>query len=138
MSGEFEVRPEGDIVLPSVGRLQAANLTPERLAVDLTTRLRGILEDPRVTIVVASRRAVSVGVLGEVRTPGRYELRSNEGVLDALARAGGLTPFADPDQVYVIKKTPTQRIRFRYSELTRADPASVAFRLHDGDIVVVE
>jgi polysaccharide biosynthesis/export protein len=141
MSGEFEIRPEGDVVLPTAGRFQAAGWPPDQLAGVVQTRLRGVLQDPRVTIVVAARRTPQVGVLGEVRSPGRYEMRIGEGVLDALARAGGITPFADPNLVFVIRKVAgkqVQRVRFRYSELVAADPASVAFELRDGDVLVVE
>jgi len=141
MSGEFDVRPDGDIVFPTAGRFQAAGWPPDKLATIVQDRLRGILQDPRVTILVAARRVPNVGVLGEVRTPGRYEVRMGEGVLDALARAGGLTPFANPDLVFVIRKgvgKQVLRVRFRYSELVAADPASVSFELRDGDVLVVE
>jgi polysaccharide export outer membrane protein len=76
MSGEFEIRPSGEVVLPAgAGRFPAAGKTVEQLAYDVQTRLRGVLADPRVTIVIASRHVASVSVLGEVRTPGRYDLR---------------------------------------------------------------
>jgi protein involved in polysaccharide export with SLBB domain len=78
-------------------------------------------------------------VLGEVKTPGRFTLNNNEGMLDLLARAGGLSMFANEDAIYVIQRAnPGPRIRFRYSDLVAADPASLRFRLHDGDVVIVE
>jgi polysaccharide export outer membrane protein len=139
MSGEFAVRSDGNVVVPVAGSLKAEGLTPGELAAVLTKRLHNVVTDPRVTIVISQRRASSVSVLGEVRTPGRYDLMQAGGVLEALARAGGLTEFADPDQVYVIRrdKQPT-RVRFTYDDLTAGDPASIRFELEDGDVVVVE
>lgn len=138
LSGEFEVRPGGDLVLPVAGRVRAAGLTAAALAQQVTRQLDGKLVAPQVTVVLASRRVPGVSVLGEVRTPGRFELREGEGILDALARAGGLTPFADPDEVYLIRKGHDRRIRFRYDDLIAAKPVSVRFPLMDGDVVVVE
>ncbi|MFO7180268.1 MAG: polysaccharide biosynthesis/export family protein [Pseudomonadota bacterium] len=139
MSGEFEIRPGGDIVLPVAGRFHASGLTPEALTAEVIKRLEGVLAKPYVTIVIAARQPPSVSVLGEVRTPGRYELKDGEGVLDALARAGGLTPFADPDAIFVIRRgTNLPRIRFRFRDLAAGLHSNVGFQLVDGDVVVVE
>jgi len=139
MSGEFEVRPGGELVLPVAGRIHAAGVAPEQLAVAVRDRLRGVLADPLVTVVVSLRRPLGISVLGEVRTPGRYELKEGESVVDALARAGGLSPFADADSVFVVRRsTPGPRVRFRFSDLAEGSPNSLRFPLRDGDVVVVE
>lgn len=138
MSGEFEVRPGGDVVVPVAGSVRAQGLTAQQLARQITNQLTGKLVSPQVTVVLSARRLPSVSVLGEVRTPGKFELREGEGVLDALARAGGLTPFADSDEVYIIRRGEERRIRFRYDDLVAANPAAVRFPLMDGDVVVVE
>lgn len=140
MSGEFDVRPTGDLLLPVAGRVVAAGLTPEALAARLTAQLKGVLAQPVVTVVLATRKLPSVTVVGEVRTPGRLDLKDGAGVLDALAGAGGLTPFADADSVFVLRRGPSgqQRIRFKYSDLISAQPHSIGFELKDGDVVVAE
>lgn len=139
LSGEFDVRPSGDVVLPGGGgTFVAAGKTAEQLAADVQHRLRGLIAEPRVTVVVALRRPPSVSVLGEVRTPGRFEISPGEGVLPALARAGGFTPFADPNRIFVVRAGSGHRIRFRYDDLTSARGASAGFVLRSGDVVVVE
>jgi len=138
MSGEFEIRPAGELVMPVAGRVPAKGSTPSQLAQAVTERLRGVVQDPHVTVVLAVRPPLSISVLGEVQTAGRYELRDGEGVLEALARAGGLSPFADRDAIYVIRRDQNRRVRFRYDDLVRGEPNSVAFKLEDGDVVVVE
>ncbi|HYO93185.1 MAG TPA: polysaccharide biosynthesis/export family protein [Polyangiaceae bacterium] len=139
MSGEVEVRPGGDLVLPVSGRFVAQGLTPEQLAEQVQIRLAGVLAQAQVTAVLTARRPASVSVLGEVREAGQYELREGEGVLNALARAGGLTAFAASEGIFVIRRTPELvRIRFRFADLAAAEPTSVRFELRDGDVVVVE
>ena len=39
----------------------------------------------------------SVSLTGEVRFPGRYDIKQGETLVSVLARAGGLTPFAFPE-----------------------------------------
>jgi polysaccharide biosynthesis/export protein len=136
MSGEFEVRPAGEVLLPVVGRLMAVGLSAAELAQQIKQRLTGVLQDPHVTVVIAARRAANVSLLGEVRTPGRVELREGEGILEALARGGGLTPFADEDRIFVVRRGLPSRVRFRFRDLVAG--RGNGFELLDGDVVVVE
>lgn len=139
MSGEFEVRPGGEVIVPVAGQFRAAGKSIGGLTQEVIARLQGVLEKPYVTIVIASRKPVSVSVLGEVRTPGRYELADGDGVIDALARAGGLTAFADDSAIFVIRRAnKTPRVRFRYADLAAAAPTSLGFELVQGDVVLVE
>jgi polysaccharide export outer membrane protein len=138
LSGEFEIRADGTLVLPVIGSVAASGRTPQQIGVEVTQRLQGTVTSPRVTVALVSRRPTGVSVLGEVRSPGRYELTDGENVLHALARAGGLTEFADPDSVFVVRAEGSRRIRFRYVELTAPQAASARFQLRNGDVVVVE
>jgi polysaccharide biosynthesis/export protein len=139
LSGEFEVRADGSYVQPIVGAIRVAGKTPRQATQLLQRRLRGILERPEIELAVLSPRPPTVSVLGQVTEPGRFEITSDEGVLTALARAKGLTIFADRDGIYVLRRYPEiVRIRFRYADLTGGQQESVAFRLRDGDVVVVE
>jgi polysaccharide biosynthesis/export protein len=138
LGAEVDVRPDGEIVVPVAGSVPAAARTPTELANSIAERLIGIVNSPVVTVVV-ERRRTSVTILGEVRAPGKYELDSTDGVADAVARAGGLTQFADGDMLFVIRRDPhLARIRLRYDDLTGADSISIGFGLRDGDIVVAE
>jgi polysaccharide export outer membrane protein len=138
-SGELQVRDDGSIVHSLAGKVEVAGLTAAQAATRLTERLRPMLVEPYVVVSIAATRPSEVSVVGEVREGGRFEIKRGEGVLGALARAGGLTEFADSDGIYVLRQSPKPtRIRFRYDDLTGGDPESLAFQLRDGDIVVVE
>lgn len=135
----FRVNADGTIVLPLVGVLEIEGLTPAAAARKLNARLNGIIVNPDARVSVVNPRTPAIVVLGEVRTPGRWDIPSGEGVLSALALAGGLTEFADEDEIYVVRKYPKrERIRFRYGDLTGGAERSVDFQLRDGDVVVVE
>ena len=61
-----------------------------------------------------------VTVIGEVRTPGRYELKSEATVLDVLAMAGGLNEYAERGGIVILRQESgaTKRIPFAYDKLT--------------------
>lgn len=135
----FVINADGSIVLPIVGPFHVAELTAGEAAKQLNTRLHGVVQNPDARIAVVSPRAPLVSVLGEVQTPDRYEMSHGDGVLQALARAGGLTEFARPDAIYVVRKYPGRaRIRFRYVDLVGGVGKNADFELRDGDVIVVE
>jgi len=139
LSGDFLVGADGSYVQPILGAVHVAGRTPDQVQRHLTERLRGILAEPLVSVAVATRRPIRIGVIGEVLQPGYFELGVDEGILSGLARAGGLNDFADEDEIFVIRRHPElQRIRVRYRELMRPEHAAARFRLLDGDTIVVE
>lgn len=139
LSGDFKVREDGTFPEPIVGAVHAAGRTPDQVSAALKQRLQGVLAAPDVNVSVAERRPIRVGVIGEVQSPGHFEVAADDGVLGLLARAGGLNDFADEDDIYVVRREPElKRIRIRYRELMLPDNAASRLRLLDGDTIVVE
>ncbi|MBK8012615.1 MAG: polysaccharide biosynthesis/export family protein [Deltaproteobacteria bacterium] len=139
LSGEFVVRENGAYLQPLVGDVDVEGLSTEQAASRLTEKLQGILTSPIVTLSISRPRPLLVSVVGEVRQPGNFELPAGDGVLEAIARAGGLTEFAAEDDIYVLRRSPARlRIRFRYADLTGGTAKSSGFQLRDGDVVVVD
>lgn len=138
-SGRGRVRPDGRISLPLLNDVEAAGKTPLKLAADIEASLKALLINPRVTVSVEESTPLSISVLGEVEKPGQQDLKHEAGVADALAAAGGLTRFAHKDRIYVVRTRPEPaRIHFTYEAVTQSTGAAALFRLHAGDVVVVE
>lgn len=139
MSTKGEVRADGTLAMPLLGSVAMAGRRPEEVASSVKQRLLPYINAPEVTVVIQEAR-VQVSVVGEVRGVGVVELKPPATVLQALARAGGLTEFADRSGIYVLRTTRgvITRIRFRYSSLTEANPVASGFRLQTGDVIVVE
>jgi polysaccharide export outer membrane protein len=136
MSGRSRVRDDGKISLPFLNDVQAIDLTPLQLAERIQGRLKEFVVAPVVIVSVEESRPLEASVVGNVKKAGTFPLDARSGVLQALAAAGGLGEFADQDRIFVLRQG--ARIRFTYQALTRADRRSVIFRLHAGDVVVVE
>jgi polysaccharide export outer membrane protein len=137
LSRTVPVRPDGKVSLPLVNDIQAAGLTPSRLREELTRRLSEYVPSPEVAVIVREVHSAKVSVVGAVRSPGRYEVRSPATVLELIALAQGFTDFAARDRIVVLRQNGTpQRITFNYRKITDgADQDN--FFVQAGDIIVV-
>lgn len=138
LAGRPRVRSDGKITMALIGEVQAEGKSPAALAQELTVLLSKYLNTPTVTVGVDDSRPMTITLLGELGRPGVYSLNADSSLLQALATAGGFTEFADRDSVFVVRARPAQRVRFRYRDLVSNDPASVGYRLLDGDVITVE
>lgn len=139
LTGDVRVRPDGRITLPLLGDVSVAGLTPTDAADTIKRRLDGLVLNPAVAVAVREGHVPRVSVIGEVRTAGQFPLERDETVLHLIAKAGGLTEFAQPDAIFVVRKGDEQRrIRFSYDEISRGKGRGLEFRLRDGDVIVVE
>jgi protein involved in polysaccharide export with SLBB domain len=139
MSGEFVVRDDGGCLLPTVGDIHVEGRTPAEVTAELKVRLKDLIVSPSVTVSVSKVAPIRVSVVGEVKTPGVFELNRDRTVAGALAAAGWVGDFAARDRVFVVRRPPGElRVRFPLAELTTPDPRTAAFRLRDGDVIVVE
>jgi polysaccharide export outer membrane protein len=138
LSGEFIVRDDGHYSQPMVGSIHVADQTPSQAASSIAVALNGVVVAPMVSVWISKTTSIRVSVVGEVKTPGTYELTRDRGLLPALALAGWLTEFAHSDRVFVVRVRTNERIRFRVRDITTAEPHAAEFLLADGDVVVVE
>jgi polysaccharide biosynthesis/export protein len=114
------VRPDGKISLPLLNDVRAGGLTPMELRTFLTSALAEYIPIPTVSVIVREVHSFKVAVMGEVRLPGRFELKSRSTVLDALALAGGLTEYASRSRIVVLRRhqTGTHQIPFDFDKMT--------------------
>lgn len=138
LSRVVPVRPDGMISLPLVNDIRAAGLTPIELRQQVTQRLAEFIPSPEVSVIVREVHSVKVAVLGAVRMPGHYEVNSTATVLELIARAQGLTEFADRGRIVVLRQNgkATKRIPFNYRKVAEGTEQD-NFVVQPGDIIVV-
>jgi polysaccharide export outer membrane protein len=138
VSRSVPVRPDGKISIPLVDDIQAAGLTPMRLAASVTQKLERFLNKPQVTVTVMAMNSQKIFVVGEVNRPGPLPLLPKMTVLQAISTAGGLTQFADQKHAYVMRhegeKDSTYPLSYR--DLLRGDTRGNIV-LKSGDTIVV-
>ncbi len=93
----FRVDPDGTIALPFLaGPLRISGLSPAETGVVIANALRsqGVLRDPVVIASVREYQSRPVSVVGAVNHPLAFELLAPATLVNAIARAGGLSPTA--------------------------------------------
>lgn len=134
------VRSDGKITLPLIGSVLAAGRTPSQLEKAIATKLQAYIHHPNVTVMVLKMNSRKFNILGRVTKPGSYPLTGKTTVLDAIADAGGFTPFAKKAHIYVLRKTPSgkaTRIRFNYKQVIKGKHLNQNVVLQPQDTVIV-
>jgi polysaccharide export outer membrane protein len=138
LSGPLVVRPDGQISMPLIGDVPASGLTPMQLSQELTTRLKKFVNEPTVTVVVTAVNSKRVFVIGQVQHIGAVNITPGMTVLQAIASAGGLTPYANGKKIYILRgpQGSQKRIPFNYKVAIR-DGNQQGVTLVPGDTIVV-
>lgn len=133
------VRPDGKIGLPLLNDVQASGLTTSQLRESITNGIREFVATPIVTVVVSEIRSQVVYVMGSVGKPGTFLLGSPTSIIELLAKAGGPTEFAKPEETQIIRKegAATKRIKFNLKTFIDGRDYQQNIQLRPGDIVIV-
>ena len=139
MQLEVLVRPDGEITFPLAGEIQAGGLTTKALSDVLVEKLKRYIPHPSVTVSVLQSVSNKIYVIGKVNRPGEFTATGYLDVLQALTMAGGLTPYADSDEIKIIRRTKTGSIMrlFDYDEVISGERLDMNIILKAGDTVVV-
>lgn len=96
------IRPDGRLSLPLVPEIEAGGRTVSELSAALAKAYRPYVTSPQVIVSLAKLRPLRVTVLGQVQRPGTFDFEEAPNLLDALARAGGLTDRAERQAIHVM------------------------------------
>lgn len=108
LSPEFNqtltVQPDGLVSLRMAGDLFAEGLTLPEMRRAILHAYAGTLHEPEITITLKDFERPYFIASGEVGRPGRYELRGDLTVHEAVAIAGGFTTQAKHSQVVLYRR----------------------------------
>lgn len=132
------VRPDGGITFPLVGEIHAGGLTVAQIGEEITRRLSEYLSDPAVNVALITVNQ-KIYVVGKVTKPGEFIVPARVDVMQALSMAGGPAPFADTDDIKVIRREngSTQTFPFDYDAVSQGEDLEQNIQLKRGDVVVV-
>ena len=133
------VRPDGGISFPLAGDLQVAGKTVKEVEQALTERIQKYIPEAVVTVTVDKVSGYTIFVLGKVKNPGQYQLGRYVDVIQALTLAGGVTTFADENDIKVIRRVNGKPVvfPFDYTAVKRGHHLEQNITLQSGDVVVV-
>ena len=120
------VQPDGFVALRDVGDLNVEGQTVPELTETLQKAYKDILHEPVISIVLKEFEKPYFIVGGQVGKPGKYDLRGDTTVVQALEIAGGMNEYAKHSQVYLFR-----RVSNDWVETTKLD---VKKMMHSGDL----
>ena len=133
------VQPDGKISFPLVGVLNAGGTTVDEVQIRVAERLAQYIPDPVVTVSIKEIRGNRVYVLGQVQNPGQFIMNPMVDVMQALALAGGTTPFAELNDIKILRRSGDRQtlIQFRYGDIARGRNLDQNIVLQSGDVIIV-
>jgi polysaccharide export outer membrane protein len=135
---DVQVDAGGDILLPLIGSVHAANLTTSELAKDVADKLRAqYLENPQVSIIVTSSVSQKVVVTGSVTEAGVYEIKGRTTLLEVIAMGKGPTRVAALNQVVVLRTVAGERMGAVFDIRKIQDGKSDDPEILGNDVIVV-
>jgi polysaccharide export outer membrane protein len=101
------VQPDGYVTLKGVGSIYIEGQTVPELTETVKTAYAKILHDPVITVALKDFEKPYFIAAGQVAKPGKYDLRSDLTVTEAVAIAGGFNDKAKHSQVVLFRPLPT-------------------------------
>jgi polysaccharide export outer membrane protein len=139
LTKQVAIRPDGKISYPFIGEVQAAGKTVKQLREEISKRLEKYVTDAQVTVILLKTQTYKIYVVGKVNKPGEFQLGRPADVMQALAMAGGLTPFASPSKIVILRHVGNteKSLPFDYKAVSKGEFLEQNITLIPGDVVVV-
>lgn len=138
LSQTIQIDAAGRIAFPLAGTIEVGGKTPDEIATEIASRLRGrYVRDPQVSVNLEETVSQVVTVDGQVAQPGLYPVVGRMTLMRAIATARGVTEFARLQDVVIFRSVGDREMAALYNlgairRGTYPDPEIFA-----GDIVVV-
>ena len=144
LSPEFDqtltLQPDGYVALKDAGPVLAQGLTLEEFRLAVGRAYTGYLHDPQVAVALKEFEHPYFVAGGEVGKPGKYELRSDTSIIEAVQIAGGFTHEAKHSQVLLFRRVNDDLVEarvFNLKKMLKERSLGEASQLRPGDLVFV-
>jgi len=144
LSPEFNqtvvIQPDGYVTLKAVGDVKVVGQTIPELTSTLRTAYGKILNDPLVVVVLKDFEKPYFIADGQVGHPGRYDMRGNVTLTEAVAIAGGFTDSAKHSQVLLFRRVSSQWMHAQLIDVKKMEKSGKLtedVRLRPGDMLFV-
>jgi polysaccharide export outer membrane protein len=144
------VDPSGEIAFPLAGHIRARGLTPLALENILKNKLKNNYKDESLDVTVAVLNAPKeipeddlkpkIFITGEIIKPGSYVVRQKTTLMQAIALAGGIGPFAAQNRIQVRRRGPggdETIFMFNYRAYEAGNDLEGNITLRAGDVIMV-
>ena len=133
------VRLDGRITLPLIGDVMAAGRTTMELAKTLEEKIGEIIEEPTVTVILTASTSRVYYMVGNISSPGAFDMTTPINILQAIARAGGLGEWAERDEIMIVRRSAgkDEMLFFDYDDFVKGKDLSKNIMIQYGDTIIV-
>ena len=139
LSRKVVVPPDGTIAFPLIEAINVTNLTVADLKKIVTQRLVEYVPEATVTVMLLEINSLRAYVIGKVNKPGEFPINMETNVMQILAKAEGLNPFASKGSIQIIRQKGNQMVKipFDYGDVENGKHLEQNIILQPGDVIVV-
>ncbi|MBN1829485.1 MAG: polysaccharide export protein [Deltaproteobacteria bacterium] len=139
LSRSIIVPPDGVISFPLIGDVDTKSLTVPEVREIIAKKLSAYIKNPAISVMLTKPNSLVAYVVGKVNKPGQYSINVNTTVIQILAMAEDLNPFASPGNIIIIRKDngEAKTIPFDYNEVKKGKNLQQNIVLKRGDVVIV-
>ncbi|MGH9431328.1 MAG: polysaccharide biosynthesis/export family protein [Terriglobia bacterium] len=123
---ELTIQPDGFISVRGVGDMHVDGETVPEIEAALRQGYSKIMRNPVVTVTLKQFNMPYFVASGQVAKPGKYDLRGETTLTEALAIAGGLRDDAKPSHVYLFHRVSKQWVEVKNIDVKKM--------LHSGNL----
>jgi polysaccharide export outer membrane protein len=134
------VQPDGFVTMYGVGDVKVQGLTVPELTEKVRVAYAHVLHDPIISIVLKDFNKPYFLADGQVGHPGKYDLRADTTLTEAVAIAGGFTEDAKHSRVILVHRVGGQYISsqiYDVKQMEKTGNLSEDPLVHPGDAIFV-
>lgn len=139
LTGDFDVDLMGNISLPLIGTVKAADLTTAELDTQITNKLGAkYLQNPDVSVGLKASSRRNVTVDGSVLQPGMYPVNGPTTLMQAISMARGLAQDSNAHRVAIFRQIDGKRMAAAFDLYSIRKGEMKDPEVYSGDIIVVD
>jgi polysaccharide export outer membrane protein len=139
LTRDVTVQPDGKISLPLINEVKVDGLTVQEMNSLLGKKFEKFIDIPSVTVTVVDPKSYKIYVMGNVRTPGMVQPKSEITFLQAISLAGGFSEWADKKNILLkrYEKGAERTININYDHIVSGTKPTMNIIMRSGDTIVV-
>lgn len=139
LSRDLVVPPDGVISYPLIGDINIIGMTVADLRNTVTKKLSDYVPDASVAVILKDFKSLHAYVIGKVKNAGLFPISLETNVMQMLAMAGGLNPYAAEGDIHILRQVQGRSVKipFNYKDVLKGYNLEQNITLLRGDVVVV-
>ncbi|KAA0244694.1 MAG: polysaccharide export protein [Candidatus Brocadia sp. AMX2] len=106
LNKKVRIPPDGINTFPLIGEIHTKGTSIHQLRGKIKESLSAYLIDPQVSLEITSFKGQKIFILGEVHSPGVYQVDTPTTIIEAIAKAGGYTLDGKYNSIVLIRGGP--------------------------------